>query len=231
MPVRNYSRSWVSSSFPYRGIRRRIPAAILPVRRRKNTLVRKETVKRMIHSARETKYRDTAFNTTINITTQAPVDLTFIAQGDTDSNRIGDSIEWKNLEVRFALGSAGSVAAATAYTTRVVIFQWHPSDAITPPGYGDVMQSTTSAVSPPNHDQMSNYKIIYDEIFNPSNVGEGTYTRDFVIPASRGRKSINFLGGSTSGMNKLYMIAWTNVASGSTSPTFNYYTRLNYYDA
>ena len=91
------------------------------------------------------------------------VHLTQLAQGTTDSNRIGDTVRLNGLFVRQHIDC--SKTNQGAYSMRFMIIQW--LDVATPV-LSDVLQSVTTVtaavISGYRHDQASRYRILHDTV-------------------------------------------------------------------
>lgn len=154
-------------------------------------------------------------------------DISLISQGDTDQTRDGDKIYVKSIIGRMTL-TAGD---ATNFL-RVIIVQWLAENSgIT---ITKVIQSLTGAINQSYaHDYASARKILYDKTFTlgSANTASVPTVRTAKFMITRGfKRTINFLGGSTDGYNKLYMVCVSD-SGGVPNPTLAYSVRVRYTDS
>jgi hypothetical protein len=160
-------------------------------------------------------------------------ELGIIAQGTTDSNRIGDKVSPKSVDMRLTLrtGSAG-----TSATARVIIFQLKDSyDAASgPPLFEDLLnsvyKSTVNAVNAPrNMDKLRNFNVIYDKVHSMTIDDELKF-----IDIKRKRLSpIQYQAASSYyGTNTLWMMAISDDVGGTTGrPVLTFVNQMTYTDA
>jgi len=126
-------------------------------------------------------------------TTGVTVHLSSVAQGDLDTNRNGDRITPRSLEVRF-----GITYGDTYNTVRIIFFQWFQDVGLYPPAVNDVLNplATTSYLyNTYNMDKRSSYKVLYDGTFVVDSTNTPTIVVDQVLRLSQ--TPICYLGGST----------------------------------
>ncbi len=151
------------------------------------------------------------------------VPLTSIAQGTTDTTRIGDIVHVRNLDVRYSL-----IGADNTNFTRLIIFQWKEDDAVGLPQAGDVLQDTVTRpwLSPIYHDLPSRMNVMYDKTFTTGAGSTDALIRSVVL-RKRFRKKLDFEGAGLTGVNKFWMLHVSDSAAGS-NPSLEYYVRINF---
>lgn len=134
--------------------------------------------------------------------------LTSFTQGAGVNSRIGDAIKIRKLFVNIDVAQENSDVYDT---TRLILFQWHPNDNITPPQVGNILQS--AAASSFYNWQTSNlYTILADMVFalagtatSPASSGHQCYYGKIDLGSIP--KTIQFQSGITSGQNHLYLLS------------------------
>lgn len=194
------------------------------------------TVKRLIGRRQEKKEYyinglDVALSTTATV-----VDLFKPTQGTTDNQRIGDSVMLKNLHLKYHL--FGDASSARANIVRIILFQWKEN---TTPTASHILKDTSagnSLVSPYENDNRLLRNILHDKryVIGPTAGAYNGITSSFAPGGALSSafitkliKKVQFDAGSTSGSNKLYMLA---VCQNSTNPpSLTYYSTASYSDA
>jgi len=201
----------------------------------------KKEVKRLIGIRQELKFQNynqaPASITTTYTVTGAPYD---IAQGITDSQRVGDSILWcgkidLTIEVVNGLG-----ATADAYNNlRFILFQWHP--ATTPTAASLLLSgpsSTQDVYSNYNHDNRQMYKVLLDKVFVTSGGGVSATVpwgagsvkyRRFHVSTKKLTKHVQYTAGGSTATNRLYVMFASDSAL-ATHPTMLYSSKVFYRD-
>lgn len=144
-----------------------------------------------------------------------------IQQGDTDVSRDGDQAYIRSLEVHWEAN-----AADVFNVLRFMVVQWYPA---TTPTVSDILLTTGTDgfMSPYNHDQRFQFRVLYDkrvtvDTDRPS-IAFRTRLRRF------GRRRIQYLGGTTDGQNKLYVLKISD-SSAASHPLIQNFTKLNFSD-
>jgi len=153
--------------------------------------------------------------------------LSDIPQGDTDSQRGGDSVSLVKLEVNF-----GFYAGTSANACRLILYQWFPGlTAGSPPSATSLLLTTGSALapySPYSVDNYQQYAILYDETLS---VSPTEPLRLGKIRLSKfSKRSIQYTSGSASGSSKLFLLAISDDGV-ATYPTFSFVSKLYFVDA
>lgn len=181
----------------------------------------------------EYKKHDVA-NDTFMTTTAQIINLSLIAQGLTNQQRVGNSILKKYLGMR-AVIEGNTASAVTSMQARVILFTWENSNG-TAPTAAQILESPTNPLSFYNADlsQETDLRIIKDKIFFvTSNAGNGKFNQALKFNYSFPEGShIKFKGtGSTETDIKsggVYVLLLGSEATNS--PSIEYYTRLTYID-
>jgi len=183
----------------------------------------KKYVKTAIKSNKETNYA-LIDNSANNISYDVPLLATWsaVAQGDTIHNREGDRIEPTNLRMSYQC-----VHDAATVISRIIIFQWKPDNQVDAPSMAKILEvpSTTQSVySPYMQDKVdrSKFVVLYDKMHTGDTAGLTAYTRTRTVNIKKfANKYINYNESATTGKSAIYVLAFSNVSSASTEPTFN----------
>jgi len=183
----------------------------------------KKYVKTAIKSNKETQYA-LIDNSANGISYDVPLLATWsaVAQGDTIHTREGDRIEPTNLRVSYQC-----VHDAVTVVSRIIIFQWKPDNQVDAPSMAKILEvpSTNQSVySPYMQDKVdrSKFVVLYDKMHTGDTAGLTAYTRTRTINLKKfANKYINYNESATTGKSAIYILAFSNVASASTEPTFN----------
>lgn len=178
----------------------------------------------------ELKHHDTSL--VINVSNATfQTDLVNPTQAITDTGRIGDRITLKSISLSMRIGY--TVPAVV----RIMLVQWHDNSADLTINATDLFQFPLSGSvfdantinNIYNIDQTPKFTVLYDRkhSFNP-NVAATSYvkTKNLFIK-KRFRKNIQFNETVTSGVNKIYLLAFSDSA---TAGTLNGFSRVRYYD-
>lgn len=180
----------------------------------------------------ELKYVDTAVFGTVTSATWQLTQMSVPTIGTGDTQRTGDQISLKNIELRWsAYLPSGFVIVNGSSSVRVVIFQWYSDTFLGAPSGLDVFQTTglgTSILAPYTHDKRQDFKILYDEVVCLST--NGPDATDRVVLVQPGKKKLQYVNSGLSGTNNIFLaiISSDNTAN---APLIDYYCRVNYYDA
>lgn len=211
-----------SSSIFSRSARRRASGAWSLAKAAWNGL---KYVKGMINC--EKHFLDTAITATQNYTGTVTA-LSATTQGDTLSNRIGNSILAKYLNLRYAWVMDAALSTTIA---RVMVFQDTMSLG-TIPAPSDVLTTTgdaTAVVSLLNLTAalQGRFKILYDKSVTMQNTGQQCHVTDEIIPINDHIKYTSTTG-TDEGRNMLYVLCITSV--NANLPTLSLKARLAFYD-
>lgn len=183
----------------------------------------------------EKKYYDTGFLKNLDSTSQTMC-LTGMSQGDTESQRIGDSIMPKSLQFKAQLKMD---TTNPSEIVRIVIFKDKDNNAGSPPGYVSLYEGETP-ITLRNMDLPKRFKILFDRTYScnstkPSIVIDWFYKykmmKDFKGNYTRG-DHITFTGpqDTDTARSHVYLTIISSHADGASSATLSYYTRLRYID-
>lgn len=172
------------------------------------------------------------------------VDLTDVASGALDVQRVGDQITLNSCEVNWMCFAPDNVNQSTGFFIRVTILQWDDED---PPIAAQIMQDTNpffNLITPWDHDHKGLRTILYDKkvmLFDNRSASNfrvfqnNHMEKDFIDmrKMSPARRTVKFIAGTTSGYNKLWMQVTTNLPVGSQPGGWPIYVamRVNYTDS
>lgn len=179
----------------------------------------------------ELKHHDTALAINVANGTFA-TDLLNPTQAITDTGRIGDRVTLQSCSLSIRIGY--TVPAVV----RLMVVQWHDNSADNNINATDIFQFTlvggvfdaNTINNLYNIDQTKKFTILYDRkhSINP-NVGATAKVKTVNLYfKKRFRKQVQFNEAATSGVNKMYLLAFSDTA---TAGAVNGYARCRYYDA
>lgn len=186
----------------------------------------------------EKKYLDTsATNSAVTYVgfnnTAAGIDLTAVAQGVAQGQRVGDMLRPTNLTVKYNLYWHNNAATTDGNTVRVLLVKWKN---VGNPTLSNILQSVTqyNVVNSAYHwiDQHDDdYTVLYDKRHSCNYSQQTAHGEIRVNPRSLSPINFDPAGGSGNGVNKIYMYMCSDdsgIVSGY--PTGSYYARLQYVD-
>jgi len=194
----------------------------------------KRYVKTAIKTSKETNYRNID-NSAQAISYDVPLVATWssIPQGDTIQAREGDRIQPTHLRFSYQC-----VHDAVTVISRIIVFQWKPDNQVDAPAMNKILEipsSQQSVYSPYMQDKVdrSKFTVLYDKMHTGDATGltATTHTRTINIKKFA-NKYINYNESATAtGKSLIYVLAFSNVASASTEPTFNKIVYLSWKDS
>lgn len=187
----------------------------------------------------EAKYLDTSNGLAPTLASPSIVNLSLMAQGLTDSTRIGNSLLAKSIQCRIRLVLSNELTGTygSSWSSVRVILLVDKLQGGTPPTIAQIMESTSNNISMANKDYTDRFTIIKDKMcnFSPQTLYYGSTSPTFGVCDFKFYKPLDFhiryLGaGATNadaGPNQLYLVCWPQHSLGC---AFTFYTRLNYTD-
>jgi len=149
--------------------------------------------------------------------------ISAIPQGDTDSQRDGDSLRYKHISLRF-----GWSAGDGANFVRVVLFKW--SDRTTPTS-ATILQIVGTANAPFSSftwDSKKQITLIYDELFALVDEADNSIVCRKIERVVRGTPQ--YQAATINGTHQIWLLAISD--SGATpNPQFNFVAQLTYTDS
>lgn len=192
-------------------------------------------VKRMMSVRSELKYHSKTFNNqSFGIGTGFYlVDLTDVAQGQTDTTRIGDKATLSRIEYTYSLIPT---LATQTNVVRIMFFQYKPNDAAVLTSIDGIVDNGPSGIldpwSPYDHDFKTDYTILSDKMYTMNPNGEMVKTQKTrYLPIKKARKDLTYVAGATFGGNHIYMAVWSNGLLGTNPVQITGRTRIFYRDA
>lgn len=182
------------------------------------------------------------FDYTISVapdTTASITHLSAIPAGTGASERVGESIALKSLQLKGAVYKKDS----TDEVVRIIIFQDRDNNSGTAPTATQLLANPTQVYSLRNMDYPERFKVLYDNLFDTApTYGAKVYnTFDIfkkfkTMKDNRGLKVRNQhitwrdTGGSDERRGHIYMLILGNTATASTTSNVLGYSRIRYYD-
>jgi len=193
-------------------------------------------IKKLLLASREDKYKDTSASYTVVDYAGVVIDLLDIAQGNTDTTRIGDTIIPTRIEIR------GQVHANdTTQAMRVLLLRWREdaNEGGSTPALAQFLQptfvSTTQVCYAPfYHDKREMFDVLFDKTFAMcGSTSSPNYVEGFQFIRNLPPVPVQYTnnGGSPYlGINKLYL-AFVSDSSTANHPAYTHVTRVHYNDA
>lgn len=186
----------------------------------------RKIAKRVVSSVQEFKnyYQyDTGTNVS---TTGAIIDLCAVSQGDGDTNRDGDVLYKKSMELQYTIAAADATNIC-----RVIIFQYKPDST---PTAANILLDATNVpwLSAYNLDHKQMFQVMYDKVHHlvlgaDSELQSG---RIRLYGKKLGTKKIQYDSAGTGGSNKLWMLRISD--SGAVNhPAMAYYETFRFTDS
>lgn len=164
-----------------RGARRRKRQSLKRKRSRRTSKRFRSRVLSVVHAAADHKWAGVAAenNTTLNSASPSTV-FTAIAQGTTDSTRLGDTIAMRSLKMNFHF--YGNTAAGQPQTIRLIIGCWNDYQQTSPTTAKLLQTLTIVSITPYLRDPLAARQWIpmYDATFTVGTVA-GTKEKDKVL--------------------------------------------------
>lgn len=183
-------------------------------------------VQRIVARNSELKYVNASAGPA-NCTTTATLNSNFwnVAQGYSDSQRVGDRLEWcGSMELKIQATNGEGATADIYNNIRQIIFQWHPNST---PVAGSILLNGPSGnpdvYSNYSHDNRQQYTVIFDKVYRTvgnGGVASGSYADNmttgvlhYSIPLKKCQKQVQFAAGSsTVATNMFYQLSVSDSA-------------------
>lgn len=197
---------------------------------RKRRLATKAFVKKELHKAIETKYNDETFSQFVDWNGQFQNVTGGISQGITDTQRIGDKIRIRGIQVE-----GWCTVADTTNLVRICVFQWKQNNALVAPASNYIIQYTGSGIapmSPFNNDlQGGNYVMLYTRVLKLVSGTDKSIVRfRFRVPMKYCKRLVEFYVAGTQGTNHIYMMGISD-SGAPAHPNLFMMARVWYEDA
>jgi len=168
--------------------------------------------------------------------------ITDIAQGVTDTTRVGDELTLKHIQVR---GCVFNGATNNTNDIRIIVFQYKNSDNA--PIMDNLLQNsvisgtTRSAYSARAQDYMNEYIVLFDRVWHTeigipgaANYGQSgaySYYLNFTVPLKYAKKKIQYEAATNAAVNGIYVMCIGSQASGASNPTVALQWAVSYSDS
>lgn len=181
----------------------------------------RKIVQKEINKKAEHKFHITSVQSTVDDVGYF-YDLSDIAQGTTDSTRVGDSISPVSLQIKYDLG-----AVDAQNRVRVMLVRWLDTSPIT---INDILlagSSTYRVYSSYTKDNRQKFNVLYDKTHMLQRDTSEEYQYKSWSKKMAGK--IRYTAGTSLGADHIYLFLLSD--SGAIShPVVNFYSRLNYID-
>lgn len=199
--------------------------------KKSNKLATKAYVKREIHKDDETKYLETA-TTGLAVDWNGTVtDLSVIAQGTTDGQRIGDKVRIRGLRLHMIMNIADNTQ-----NVRVMIVQFRGNTQIAgAPTVAQVLVPTTlgtinAPIANRVWDLTQQFNVLYDKLYTYESVSKPVLHVRRTISIKYAKRLMSFYQAGTTGANKLYLMLISD-SGAAPHPSIQFQIRLMYDDA
>jgi len=210
-------------------------------RGRKLNKRQKKEVKTIISKRQELKYFVPAqVNGAASSNTPGVASLSDVPQGDSDTSRDGDRLQWAGkMDIKLSFVGTIGTAGDLYNTYRFIIFQWHPNT--TPVPLDILLTGPTTNVdvySQYNHDNRQQYKILLDKTLTTVGFLTGTsypqsnyiVNRRYIVSLRRASKYAQFVAATTAATNKIYYFLVSD-SSLIAHPTYSLSTKIFFRDS
>lgn len=205
------------------------------------TKPQKRMVKKMIDNEIEDKYTDsvyTATNQAYNTGLTTPRLISACVQGTTATNRIGDKVILKRVDIRVSVyHNVSNTATDAANNYRIIVFKWNVSTNISTPATSGILAYPSAAltldygVNSPylwTNKQEKNFSILYDQKF-VTQTDSGNHHH---IKLKKFLGNVVYEPGATTGRGHIYlMILNDDGLAVAPTLTIGYISRTIYQDA
>ncbi len=175
----------------------------------------------------EYKHLDTTATATLG-TTMAINALCIPQQGDSNSERIGNSIRMKSLLARFHIGINAS-ATASHVRVLIVLDKQCNGSVVTAAEILEDTSATVSIVSPYAIDYTKRFRVLYDRVFRLNQADQREIYKKVFMKLNYHQQFDASTGGVADLTNKcLYLLRLSDESTNT--PNFQYYTRCRYID-
>jgi len=152
--------------------------------------------------------------------------LTSVPQGVGVNQRTGDTIIYKRFYMNYTLATNNS---DLFNTSRIIIFQWHPNDALLVPLVTDVLQ-TANLYSMYNFQFSNQYTIIFDHVYFMSGLTTAPTVSGNIgffgsVSLRPCKLQVEFAPAATTSSNALYLLDISDSALAP-FPSGNVVTRI-----
>jgi len=179
-------------------------------------------IKKIEQENTEMKYKDTYVN--VGVTSSSSINpITNIIQGDGQSERVGDDLCVKKIEMRL-VGNYSFTSVVLLQdifvNLRLIIFRWKVSTTVVSPTTGMILENQPSwnILSPYNYSLRKNYTILYDETFYLTGFYNGTTLN--VVPTDTSikliqriiyvNKKVTFVTNTVNGEGHIYYLLFSD---------------------
>lgn len=194
--------------------------------------VTKKQVKNLIARSQEPKYFDQN-QTASSVSTAGNVygALVIPTQGIGESQRVGDTLHIKELDIRLCL-----TAADSTQFLRVVIFQWQENNSVNPPTIAKVFEQVATnpwaASLKMDYIESGTLKVIHDKLYSQClNSDSAVISRRIKLTGKKlHKKKLEFDVTAVTGWDNYYIAAISDSVA-VTHPTLAYCARATYMDS
>lgn len=211
----------------------------------------KQRLGRALSQMAERKFFDfdktySAANVTPNAVTQAGIlqCLSLVPQGQSENTRVGDKCLGTSLEFKLKWNyPSTAIDFQLQLTFRFIIFIWKDDTDPTTADLLDISGTSQAPLAMLDHDRKVKRKLLFDKTFVSSaykTVADDVLTTESAIkyfncyiPLGRikgGLNKVNFYGGTTDGVNKIWLLMVSNVANAINGWDTWINSRYNYTD-
>jgi hypothetical protein len=209
-----------------------------PIKRKaRNTQASPGQVKSIVHqilkSTSELKYFDTYEATTGSSTTVGFAELSLVPQGPAQSQRVADTMWLQHIDFRFSVNAANG---AVFSHMRLFLFIWKENTLAAVPTSATIFTAAASqsVYTMLDYENRALRKLVTPDyllnltgtITNPTIHSQIDIVKRYPLHNAR----VDFTLGTVTGINHLFFTNYSDQPAGVTAPSYQFVSRLWYYD-
>lgn len=194
----------------------------------------KQYVRKAIRRDKATDFVDIVPSNGAEVTaTGTFTQLSNVAQGDGENQRIGDSLSVSGIRYTGLYAGESTNSASTIHIPRIVLFRWMPDNNTDAPSLSKMFEDTGDPQSHFIGDRTSRrkFKVIKDYNFvlaSRQNSAGNAFMRLLRKKYIKINKKVYYNAGATTGKGQLYLLEWSGSATGNEGLYGNSMVRVFY---
>lgn len=194
----------------------------------------KQYVRKAIKREKAADYVDIVPSNGAEITTTGTfTQLSNVAQGDGENQRLGDSLSLSGIRFTGLYAGESTNAASTIHIPRIVLFRWMPDNNVDAPSLAKMFEDVNDPQSHFVGDRAARrkFKVIKDYNFvlaSRQNAAGNAFMRLLRKKYIKINKKVYYNAGATTGKGQLYLLEWSGSASGNEGLYGNSMVRVFY---
>lgn len=158
------------------------------------------------------------------------ISLCDIPEGDGDQEREGHEVKLDSIYINYLMHASGNTDGGS-YVVRFMLIQWHNDDTpniseiLMPPG---TSSNTLETLAPLNILKDKQFTVLHTHMYTMNNATSTELNCEKIYLTKGFRKSIEFVPGSQSAYNKIYLLVFSNAGNLSNDVNCAYSSRIRY---